>query len=162
MKEISMKDGFFKYLYYWLVRGEKSIGHLLLLVIRLYWGGLLILVGVGQFASVQSVADFLTSLHIPFPLVMAYLVSILEIVGGTSLFLGLFARLFAPLLILLFGVAYATAYYDAVANIFYEPSGFISQEPFLYLYSALLILCFGAGCFSFDAWIEKKAYGRVL
>lgn len=160
--EENIEGGWLKKAYWGFVQGEKFIGHFLLLIIRLYWGGLLVVTGLGKWMNIHEVADFFASLHIPSPLFMAYLVGTLEFLGGISLFIGLFTRIFAFILTLLFCIAYATAHQEALVNFFSNPSLFIMQDPFLYLYASLVVLCFGSGFISIDYWIEKRAYGKSL
>jgi putative oxidoreductase len=148
---------------YWgLVQGEKGIGHLLLLVIRLYWGALLILSGLGKLIHVHGVADYFSSLHLPLPLLLAYLTGVIELLGGISLFIGFLSRIFSLLLCILFATAYATAHKEIFSDLWRLPSAFIAQAPFLYLYASLIVLCFGPGLFSIDYWLEKRSYNRPL
>jgi len=148
---------------YWgFVQGENFLGHFLLLIIRLYWGGLLVISGMGKWMHVHGVADYMSSLHLPFPLATAYLVGAVEFFGGISLFIGLFSRVFAFLLAVLLFTAYATAHKEAFTNIWTSPTAFIAQAPFLYLYASLVVLCFGPGMFSVDYWLEKRTYGASL
>jgi putative oxidoreductase len=157
-----VEGGWLKHLYYGIVQGENFLGHFLLLIIRLYWGGLLIMTGLGKLMNASGVADFFASLNLPAPLFMAYFIGICELIGGASLFLGFFSRIFSILLICVFIGAYATAHQEALINFFSNPSLFIKQDPFLYLYASLIVLCFGPGFVSIDYWIEKKAYGKAL
>lgn len=157
-----IEGGWLKHLYYGIVQGENFLGHFLLLIIRLYWGGLLIMTGLGKLMNASGVADFFASLNLPAPLFMAYFIGICELIGGASLFLGFFSRIFSILLICVFIGAYSTAHQEALINFFSNPSLFIKQDPFLYLYASLIVLCFGPGFVSIDYWIEKKAYGKAL
>lgn len=157
-----IEGGWLKHLYYGIVQGENFLGHFLLLIIRLYWGGLLIMTGLGKLMNASGVADFFASLNLPAPLFMAYFIGICELIGGASLFLGFFSRIFSILLVCVFIGAYATAHQEGLINFFSNPSLFIKQDPFLYLYASLIVLCFGPGFVSIDYWIEKKAYGKAL
>lgn len=154
--------GWLKQAYFGLVQGENFIGNFLLLAIRLYWGGLLVMTGLGKWMHVHGVADFFASLNIPAPLFMAYFVGAIELLGGISLFIGLFSRVFSVLLAIVFMVAYATAHQEGLINFFVKPEVFIEQSPFLFLYAAMIVLCFGPGFVSVDHWLEKRAYGRSL
>ncbi|MCH9625539.1 MAG: hypothetical protein S4CHLAM123_07150 [Chlamydiales bacterium] len=158
----NIDGGWLKKAYWGLVQGEHFIGHFLLLVIRVYWGGLLVITGLGKWMNIHGVADFFASVDIPFPLFSAYLVATLEVIGGISLFLGLFSRIFSVILTVLFFVAYATAHQEAFVSFFVNPTLFIMQQPFLYLYASLVVMCFGPGFISIDYWIEKRAYGKGL
>jgi len=156
------QDGMFKKGYRGFVKGENSLRHILLLIIRLYWGSLLVMTGLGKWMNIQGVTEYFSSLHIPYPQVAAYCAATVELLGGISLFLGFFSRIFSLLLSILFITAYSTAHKEAFTNLQSFPSQFIMQDPFLYLYAALIILCFGPGIFSIDYWLEKRSYGEAL
>lgn len=156
------KGGWLQKIYYSIVAGENGLGHLLLLLIRLYWGVLFVMVGIGKWINIHPVADFFGGLSIPYPLWSAYLVGTFELLGGLSLILGLFSRLMTIPLIAILAIAYATAHVEALHQFFKNPSLFVAQQPFLYLLAALVVLCFGPGFFSIDYWIEKKTFGRAL
>lgn len=158
----NLQGGWLKKGYWGLVKGENFLGHFLLLIIRLYWGGLLVVTGIGKWMNIYGVADFFASLDIPAPLFMAYLVGTVEFLGGISLFIGLFARIFSIFLAIVFFVAYATAHQEALINFFVNPKLFIMQDPFLYLYATLVVLCFGSGFISIDYWLEHRSYGKGL
>jgi len=160
--ENRIEGGWLKHVYYGIVKGEKFLGHFLLLTIRVYWGALLVITGVGKLMNLYDMADFFASLNLPAPLLMVSLVAVIEIVGGISLFIGLFSRLSSILLVLLMFAAYFTAHQEALISFFSNPTLFITQDPFLYLYAAFLVLCFGPGFISIDYWLEKQAYGKAL
>ncbi len=152
----------FKKAYLGLVRGENFLGSFLLLLIRVYWGGMLVITGLAKWMNASGVAEFFADLGIPAPLFMVYLVGAIELVGGLSLFLGLFARITTIPLIVIFIVAYVTAHPEALVQFLAAPSVFIEASPFLYLYASLIVFCFGSGFISLDYWIEKRAYGEGL
>jgi putative oxidoreductase len=156
------KNGILKKGYWGLVQGEKFIGHFLLLIIRLYWGGLLVITGLGKWMNIDHVADSFQALALPFPLFTAYFIGAVEFFGGLSLFFGLFTRFFSLLLTIEFLVAYGVAHKTSVEHLFTNPSEFIMQDPFLYLYAALVVLCFGPGLFSIDYWTERSKFGTSL
>lgn len=155
-------SGWVKHAYYGIVQGENFLGHFLLLIIRLYWGGLFVVTGVGKLMNIDHVASYFASLNLPAPLFFAYVIGIIELLGGVSLFIGLFSRLFSIVLAVLLIAAYATAHQEALINFFVNPNLFFMQQPFLFLYATLIVLCFGPGFISIDYWIEKKAYGKAL
>lgn len=140
------------------VKAEGFLGHFLLLMIRLYWGYLLVMAGAGKWMHIQPVADFFGSLGIPEPKIMAYVVASVELLGGISLFFGILTRFFSLLLSIVFITAFATAHKDTLAS----PTTFVQEEAFLYLYASLIVLCFGPGLFSVDYWLEKRSYGEPL
>lgn len=160
--EMQPNLGWLKKSYRGLVKTERFIGHFLLLIIRLYWGGQLVLTGLGKWLNIHDVALYFKSLGIPAPLFSASFIATLELIGGMLLFFGLFSRLITILLSALFITAYATAHKAIFAHFFSHPSLFTTQEPFLFLYASLVVLCFGPGLFSFDYWIEKRSFGSSL
>ncbi|MBI1909039.1 MAG: DoxX family protein [Deltaproteobacteria bacterium] len=128
----------------------------LLLLLRLYWGAQFILAGKGKLTNIEKVFEFFQGLHIPLPLASAYLVGSTELLGGMLLVLGLGSRLAAIPLSITMIVAYLTAHIEATRNILSDPENFIDQAPFLFLLVTLILLAFGPGRFSLDAWLEKK------
>ena len=127
----------------------------LLLAVRLYWGWQFFQTGWGKLQDISKVVDFFTSLGLPFPNVTAYIVGSSECVGGILLFLGLGSRLISlPLLADMLG-AYLTADREALRAIFSEPGKFYAADPYTFLFAALLILVFGPGKISADAFIAR-------
>jgi putative oxidoreductase len=53
-------------------------------------------------------------------------------------------------------VAYATADKEALHAIFTNPDKFLSADPFLFLFAALIVFVFGPGKISLDALLFKK------
>jgi len=154
--------GWLKKSYWGVVKSEHFVGHLLLLLIRVYWGALLVVTGIGKLSNVSGVSEFFTSLNIPAPLLMTYIVAIVELLGGISLFFGFFTRIMTIPLVVVFIVAYTTAHTEALLGFFIAPSVFVAQEPFLYLYASLIVLSFGSGLFSLDYWLEKQGFHTEL
>ncbi len=137
------------------VRAASWLQHPFLLIFRLYWGWQFFQTGKGKLAHIADVTGFFQTLHIPFPLANAYLVGSVECFGGLFLLLGLASRLVSAPLAINMIVAYLTAHSDSVKNIFTDPGEFLKQDPFLFLVTALLVLCFGPGLFSIDTLIKK-------
>jgi putative oxidoreductase len=56
-------------------------------------------------------------------------------------------------------IAYLTADHEAVTSIFSDPDKFTGADPFLFLFAAVLVFCFGPGKFALDTLVfrEKKA-----
>ncbi|MEX1012882.1 MAG: DoxX family protein [Waddliaceae bacterium] len=141
-----------------IVKGLTALGdilkHPLLLFMRLFWGIAFFYAGWGKLQNIDSVINFFTSVDIPFPNILAYLVALFETLGGVLLVFGLGSRIIAIPLIAIMTVAYAKAHYAVVENFMQNPQGFVQETPFLYLLTALLVLCFGPGAFSLDAIIK--------
>ena len=151
-----MSNGFFSRCYGGLVNVGTFFGHIILLIVRLYWGASLAITGFNKFLELDKISAFFASLNLPFPTATAIFVATVELIGGASLFLGLFSRVMSFILIIFFWGAYVTAHSEALWNVFSNPNGFLMEAPFLYLYAATLVFCFGAGFASFDFWLERK------
>jgi putative oxidoreductase len=128
----------------------------LLLVFRLYWGAQFVQTGLGKLGNLGRTTDFFTSLGIPFPAANAALVGTLETVGGLLLVLGLFSRLIALPLTINMLVAYLTADRAALLAIFSDPAAFVQAAPFPFLVTSLLVLAYGPGSVSLDAWLSRR------
>lgn len=130
----------------------------LLLLVRLYWGWQFAQTGYGKFQNMPRVVDFFASLGIPFPAWNAHFIASLELTGGLLLMLGLGARLISLPLTISMMVAYYTADREALFAFLSDPDKFMAAAPFTFLLASLLILAFGPGRVSLDAWIACKCY----
>ncbi len=150
---------FAKKFYSALTKCGEFFQPILLLAMRLYWGGSLVLSGWGKLHNISNVSDYFASLHIPFPHFNAYLVGTIEFVCGLCLFLGLASRLVTlPLIVILIG-ALVTDNLAALLNVWNDPQNFIMQLPFNYLLAALIVFAFGPGKISLDyliEWLSRK------
>jgi len=133
----------------------NSLQSPLLLFVRLYWGWQFMVDGWGKLHNLPKVIEYFGSLGLPAPGPTAYFVSILELVGGLLLALGLGGRLIALLLTANMTVAYITGDREALLSIFSDPDKFSAAAPFTYLMASLVILVFGPGRFSLDYLIER-------
>jgi putative oxidoreductase len=129
----------------------------LLLAVRLYWGWQFARTGWGKMHHIAKIAGFFASLNIPFPGLSAHLISGLEFFGGILLILGLATRLTGFLLACNMMVAYWTADREALTAIFSDPGKFYVADPYTFLFASLLVLIFGAGAYSLDAFILRRA-----
>src|SRR5271166_2971146 len=139
-----------------LVSGANSLQSAFLLFVRLYWGWQFAVDGWGKLHNLSKVIEYFSSLGLPAPGPTATFVSILELVGGVLLALGLGSRLIALLLTVNMTMAYITGDREALLSIFSDPDKFSAAAPFTYLMASLLILIFGPGRFSLDHLIEKR------
>jgi len=145
----------FTTLYELLIRLGTFLQSFLLLALRLYWGYAFFQTGLGKFANHPQIVQFFQTLNIPYPELNAYLVAAFETVGGVCLFFGLGARLMCVPLLVILSTAYGTAHREALVNMFQDPDTFLSQAPFHFLMTTLIIFCFGPGVFSIDAVLKK-------
>src|SRR5271165_5314962 len=142
-----------------LVSGGNSLQSLFLLFVRLYWGWQFAVDGWGKLHNLPKVIEYFGSLGLPAPGPTAVFVSILELVGGALLALGLGSRLIALLLTGNMTVAYITGDREALLSIFTDPDKFSAAAPFSYLIACLIVLIFGPGRYSLDHLLERK-WGR--
>jgi len=138
-----------------LVRCANSLQSAFLLFVRLYWGWQFVVDGWGKLHNLPKVIEYFGSLGLPAPGPTALFVSILELVGGVLLALGLGSRLIALLLTGNMTVAYITGDREALLSIFSAPDKFSAAAPFTYLMASLIVLLFGPGMFSLDYLIER-------
>lgn len=136
-----------------LERMTVAAQSLLLLALRLIYGGQFVMTGYGKLQHHQSVTTFFSDLGIPAPGFNAALVGTTEMMGGALLVLGLGARLAALPLIISMGVAYLTAHADEA---FQSLQAFTEQAPYQFLLASLILLAFGAGGVSGDALIRRR------
>ena len=139
-----------------LIRAADSLQSLFLLAVRLYWGWQFVQDGWGKLHNLDKVTDFFTTLGLPAPGVTAALIGGLELVGGILLALGLGSRLIALLLTGNMLMAYITADREALLSVFSDPDKFYGASPYTYLFASVIVLIFGPGKFSVDAWLAKK------
>ena len=128
---------------YLLSRG--TLGNAGLLVLRLAIGVMMIHHGQDKLANPQAFADtYVTPLHLPFPLVMAYAAGFAEVIGSWMLILGLLAPLGALAIAGTMTVAAYQHILTAGLNIY------VLELVVLYLGGSLALLLLGPGRFSFD------------
>jgi putative oxidoreductase len=126
-----------------------------LLIIRLYWGWQFFLTGKGKLMNLDRTAGFFANLHIPMPKLNAAMAGSTECFGGLLLLLGLGSRIATVPLVFTMIIAYLTADFDKVQNIFSKPDDFVSAPEFQFLLTAVIVLIFGPGAFSLDAVIAR-------
>jgi putative oxidoreductase len=136
-----------------------KIGRLLqtpvVLLIRLYWGWQFFLTGKGKLLHLDKTTKFFASLNIPAPHLNAIMAASTECVCGLLLLAGLFSRFASAALICVMCVALYTADHDAVVGIFSDPDKFLATDPFLFLYAAVIVFCFGPGKVALDTFVFK-------
>jgi putative oxidoreductase len=140
----------------------KLLQPILLLAMRLFWGYLFLMAGIHKLTGAAETAKLFQSLSIPLPHMMAYIVGIVETVGGGLLILGLGSRFAALALSIVMIVALLTANYSAVSQIITDPQALIKSAPFNFLWVSLLVFAFGPGCFSVDALLKRFWFKNYL
>ncbi|MDE3045179.1 MAG: DoxX family protein [Verrucomicrobiota bacterium] len=146
--------------YNWLVEWSSNCQSLLLLWMRLTWGHQFFLAGSGKLANIDQTVQFFSTLCTAYPYFCAHLVGYLELIGGLLLMVGLASRLVTIPLIITMIVALTTAHSHILAHFRFltHPSAFVNEGPYPYLITCLLVLVFGPGRFSLDAWIKRWAH----
>ena len=152
---------FYKQLYVLLTAIGNSLKSPLLLLLRLCWGGAFFYSGLWKFGHIDSTIQYFTSLGLPIPAFNAYFVSLIELLGGACLFLGLGSRLAALILVVDMIVAYMTAEPEAVRTLFSNPLLFTQKTPFSFLFASLMIFVFGPGAISIDRYLEKNVFKQT-
>lgn len=132
----------------------------LLLIVRLYWGWQFFQTGKGKLMNLDRTTEFFTSLHLPMPRLNAIMAGSTECVGGALLLLGICSRLVSIPLMFVMVVAYLTADADKVKNIFSEPDKFVSADPFLFFFAAVLVFVFGPGKIAVDTFLFKDTASK--
>src|ERR1700752_2393162 len=143
-----------------LIASGAALQSPFLLGLRLYFFWQLFLTGQGKLANVGKVSEFFASLGIPLPTLNAYFIGSLECFGGLLLIIGLASRPLSLLIVISMSVAYLTADFQAVSNIFSDPDQFVKADPFPFWLTALIVFVFGPGTFSIDALIERILHRR--
>jgi putative oxidoreductase len=150
---LRMHDGF--------VRAASSLqSPFLFLFVRLYWGWEFMEDGWGKLHNLAKVTEYFASLGLPAPGQTALFVSIIELVGGILLALGLFSRLTGLVLSVNMLVAYVTGDREALLSIFTAPDKFSAAAPYMYLFASLVILIFGPGKLSLDTLLDRTIRKR--
>jgi len=143
--------------YYRLYRnGASSLQPLFLLFVRVCWGWQFIQTGLGKLNHIPRVTEYFTQLGMPVPHATAIFVSLLELVGGCLLILGLASRLIALPLFIDMLVAFIAADREAFVSFVSDPGKFYGAAPYTFLFASLIILIFGPGLFAADTLIAKK------
>ncbi len=148
-------------LYARLVTCANSLQSLFLLFVRLYWGWQFAIDGWGKLHNLGGVTEYFGSLGLPAPGPTAVFISLLELVGGILLAVGLGTRFIALLLTGNMTVAYITGDREALLSFFSDPDKFIAAAPFSYWLASLIVLVFGPGAYSVDALIERMRSSKA-
>jgi len=141
-------------LYALFLKAMNSLQSPFLLLIRVYWGWLLLQSGIGKITHIDKVVSYFNDLGIPAPSFNAHFNAGLETVGGILLLLGLGSRVICVPLVINMIVAYITADREAWTSFFSDQNKFFAADPFPFLMVSLLVLIFGPGYFSVDTIIK--------
>lgn len=134
-----------------LIYGGTLLQSVFLLAIRCIWGWQFFEAGKGKLGDLNKVTGYFQSLDIPLPHLNAIVASTTECFGGLLLLIGLGGRLVSVPLTITMIVAYLTA---GRPNI-HSMDDFIKADPFPFLFTSLVVLCFGPGKLSIDYLIQR-------
>jgi putative oxidoreductase len=139
-----------------LVKIGRFVQCPVLLIIRLYWGWQFFIVGKAHLTHLDKTTSYFASLGIPMPKLNAFMAGSTECIGGLLLLAGLFSRFASLALICVMSVALLTAEKEALRHIFSDPDKFLTTDPFLFLYAAVLVFAFGPGKIAIDTLVFKE------
>lgn len=144
-------------LYGFFIKIGSNLQSLFLLYMRLTWGHQFLLAGADKLKNLPSTAEFFSHLGILHPEFHAYEVGLLEATGGILLMIGFASRLISIPLILILVTALSTAHAEHINNFRFllDPKTLAGQNPYPFLITTLLVLTFGPGRISIDAWIKR-------
>ncbi|MGH9605192.1 MAG: DoxX family protein [Terracidiphilus sp.] len=128
----------------------------LLLAIRLYWGWQFTIDGWGKFTHLARVGAYFGQLGLPAPVAAAFLVAVIELVGGVTLAAGIATRFTALVLFINMTVAFWVAEKDAFLGVISNPDKFQAADAYNYWFAALLILILGPGLFAVDTLLRRS------
>lgn len=154
------------HIYQRLISLGSNLQSAFLFLMRLTWGHQFFLVGLNKLQHIDSAKQLFYDLNIPWSHFATPFVSILEMVGGAALVLGLGSRFFSLLLTITMIIAYGTAHVHAFKDFHFvfDPSLLVKEAPFPYLLTSLIVFVFGPGRVSLDGWLkrwiqQKQKYG---
>ncbi|TVQ10282.1 MAG: DoxX family protein [Balneolaceae bacterium] len=121
---------------------------LAILLLRIGVGVIFIVAGWGKLTGIEGTQEFFGGLGIPAPAIMAWVVAIVEFVGGLMVLTGSYIRVPAVLLAIVMIVAILTTKLDR---------GFSAARlDMMLLLTSLALFFLSSGRFSIDSVINKK------
>ncbi|MCH9633829.1 MAG: hypothetical protein S4CHLAM7_05630 [Chlamydiae bacterium] len=145
-----MDSNFFKCWYY----TTNAFQSILLLIVRVYWGFLFFIGGFYKITDMAPFIDFMNQLGVS--TTVAYLVTLVELIGGILIFFGFLSRIGAACTAVIMFAAYIVAHPAQFYSFFRDPAYFFSAPPFSFLFASLVVLFFGPGMLSIDAIFKRK------
>ena len=135
-------------------RVEPQLQSLVLVALRAVYGWFFVQTGWGKLTHLERTTEFFSGLGLPLPKIMALQAGGTELVGGALLLLGLGGRFAAAALTGVMLVALATAH---ASEAFQSLESLTEQAPYPFLVACLVVLAFGTGRLSVDAFLSRGA-----
>src|ERR1700733_2317229 len=144
------------------LQGSGDLEQYAILLVRISLGLFFAISGANKLfvaGSTQTMYETLVDAKVPFPRLMTYFVSGVELVGGSLLTVGCLSSLACAALLVDMLVAILTTRLSAM------PKGlsplnwlddFLYVPEVLYVLLFILLICFGPGKFSVDHWLAGK------
>jgi putative oxidoreductase len=152
-----------------LLRILDYLGDVVLFLTRVYWGYQFHLTGIAKLKDIPRFTKLFTGWGVPYAALNVHVAGSVECYGGLLLAFGFLSR---PVSVLLSGtmcVAYLTAHIDTLQKMFVRPTSldallnapeaFTGAAPFVYLLVSSLVVSFGPGLFSVDAFLGRLMRG---
>ncbi len=130
----------------WSKHSDKA-----LLLLRIAVGLVFIFAGWGKLTGIEGVQGFFGNLGIPLPGLMAWVVALVEFVGGLMVLLGAYARIPNLLLAFIMLVALFTTKMDD-----FDITNAGTRVDIVMLLVTLSLAVLGSGKLSVDAFLGKK------
>lgn len=131
----------------------KCWGDVAPLVLRIAAGVIFTLHGWMKFGGIDGVTGMLTGMGVPGAMTFAWVITILELVGGLALILGVVTHWVSKLLMIEMLVAVLLMYFN---------KGVFDQMAFLLFTVTFSLMVTGAGKWSLDEWMFKSCCGKCV
>ncbi len=148
---------FIDWFYSRLIKWASNLQSLFLLYMRITWGFQFILTGWNKIHGIEKTATAFANLNIVYPTFSAHFAGWFEFLGGICLFAGFASRMASIPLIIIMLVALSTAHAADISNFrfLFQPLSLVRQTPYPFLITSLMVLIFGPGRISIDAWLKR-------
>lgn len=127
---------------------EKNYSDLGLLLLRIGVGVIFIVAGWGKLTGIEGVQGFFGNIGIPLPGLMAWVVAIVEFVGGIMVLLGAYARIPYLLLAIIMVVALFTTKLGGEFS--------AARLDLMLLLTSLALFLIGSGKYSVDQKLNSQ------
>ncbi len=127
---------------------ENKYSDLALLLLRIGVGIIFIVAGWGKLTGIEGTIGFFENIGIPLPVIMAWVVAIVEFFGGIMVLLGAYARIPYLLLAIIMVVALLTTKLGGEFS--------AARLDIMLLLTSLALFMLGSGRYSVDYKLENR------